>query len=251
MNTTRNAGFTIIEVVLFLAITGLMAAVMLGGWTTMINTQRYGDSVKTLQAFMQQQYNLVYNVQNERNNAYTCDSADGVKTNGSAVARGQTDCVLLGRYITLYNGTDMSVRSVIGIEPTGDTSTTNDIDALLAFDPKYSVENSGLADSEFVIPWGAVAIDSPSNKNAQNYAIAILRSPESGIVHTYAQKLTGSGQAPAVASFVTVANESEDIVWCLDAGAPLVSSNMGVVIAKGASSQNFVYARTAEDDICR
>src|SRR5688572_29756839 len=114
MNRVDQRGFTIIEVTLFLAISALLAVLMLGGWTVMINTQRYKDSVQTYQSFLQQQYNLVYNVENSRENNMICANGTVEESESSGTPRGQTDCVILGRYIELRDGQNLTVKAIVG-----------------------------------------------------------------------------------------------------------------------------------------
>ncbi|MEP6710564.1 MAG: prepilin-type N-terminal cleavage/methylation domain-containing protein, partial [Candidatus Saccharibacteria bacterium] len=57
MDTQRHPGFTIIEVMLFLAISGALAVGILIGSNVAITSQRYRDSLNSLQSLLQQQYN--------------------------------------------------------------------------------------------------------------------------------------------------------------------------------------------------
>lgn len=57
--TTTRQGFTIIEVMLVLAITGLMLIGVLGGTYSAIATQRYQDSVRSFSEFLRQLYSEV------------------------------------------------------------------------------------------------------------------------------------------------------------------------------------------------
>lgn len=250
MKANNPAGFTIIEVMLFLAITGLMAAVMLGGWTTMINTQRYSDSVRTYQAFLQQQYNLVYNVQSERDDSIECD-AGGVSTPpGGGSFRGQTNCLIIGRYLHVQNGTDIDVYPVYGVEPPASTAPpVSDLAAFEQYNLRRIDDNSGLLDSRFVIPWGAAIVNAPTNSDRQNYNIAILRSPLTGIVHTYVEKIPNRTTMRQVEDLVDAAKETETVM-CLDPGTAFSGGGRAVVIKKGASSQSFIETRTSADGAC-
>lgn len=59
-------GFTIIEVILFLAITGALLAGLLAGSVSSIKRQRYNDSVNDFVEFLRRTYSEVVNVENER-----------------------------------------------------------------------------------------------------------------------------------------------------------------------------------------
>lgn len=237
MNTQR--GFTIIEVTLFLALTGLLAMLLLGGWTTMINTQRYKDSIKTVQSFIQEQYNLVYNVENGRGSDLRCVAGTVTESGGTGEQRGQSDCVMMGRYLHVNGGTRIDVYAIIGDEPANDT-TNSDIDSIRAYSPQLSTLSLGLTRNELNIPWQARVVGPGGSVDARNLAIAIIRTPSSGIVHTYAATAPSDGSRPTVASLVSTANEQSTTLMCLDAGNPLAGGRMGVMIQPRASSQTFV-----------
>ena len=210
----------------------------------MINTQRYKDSVKTTQAFIQQQYNLVYNVENGRDQDLSCANSV-VNKSGGGTPRGQTDCVLMGRYLRVTDGATIRAYAIVGKEIDNDTST-NDAAAILARNPKRVSENVGLSNDTLSIPWQAVIVGNAPNEGPQNIVIAIIRSPLTGTVHTYSQKVANNVSMPLIDSALLLSsNEAADRVMCLDAGAPLTGGQLGVVIKKYASSQSFV--QTVED----
>lgn len=242
MGMQKQQGFTIIEVSLFLAISGLLVVFLLGGWTTMINNQRYRDSVDTLQAFLQQQYNLVYNVENGRADDLGCDSSGIRDDDASATPRGQTSCVLLGRYIHVSDGNDVTVYPVIGTtEPTMSGWTGTDIDSILAHDPERADGTLGISESNFEIPWSATIVQ-PGTSDARSFVILIVRAPSSGTVHTYT-----SGNLPTpdtlpgdFGALVTTNNENTRQIFCVDAGNPLSGGTRGVSLAAYATSQSSV-----------
>lgn len=255
MGMNKQSGFTIIEVLLFLGITGLMAAALLGGWTTMINNQRYKDSVKTLQSFIQQQYNLVYNVQNGRNAETGCViGADGpVFTDEDDDAstlrpQGQSVCVVMGRYIHISGGSVVKVYPIVG-EDRSEAGNPSDKQAILDRKPVEVTEDIGLAGSELNIPWQAeVVTPVPNSVDTMDVAIVIIRSPESGIVHTYSQQLP-DGSRPPTQSIITDAL-NEDMNLCLNPDVAFVGSRTGVVIRKGASVQSYVQTITDTEGLC-
>ena len=99
MDMGRVKGFTIIEVTLFLAITGAIAIVIVVGFSSQIAAQRYYDSVNEFKSKLDNIYNGVNNIQNFfDNNMVTCDSYANIqlKEDRSAPDRGMSDCVILG-----------------------------------------------------------------------------------------------------------------------------------------------------------
>ena len=257
MNKIRQQGFTIVEVLLFVSISGLLIATLTVGWTANLNTQRYKDSVTTLQSFLQQQYNLVYNVENTRDSSLTCNGATGkVISGGVGNSRATTNCVLLGRYITVKHtsqGTELQVAAITGrdlesILPVPD----NDVKAFQEVNAQRLTTDIGLSESQFTVPWGAeVVTDTMTDPTtpSQDWAIVIIRSPLGGTVHTYVKKTTGGAQPVLVDSDPSslgmlndpaVTAETEDAKLCLDPGASFAGVRMAVVIKAKASSQSSV-----------
>lgn len=124
-------GFTIIETMLVLSISGLLTVGLMVGWSTNLNRQRYEDSVNTFKSDIQQVFNAVENPTNERVNNVNCvDSGDNISLsqNGQGKARGTTNCVILGKMIVLGDSdvaagswsqigqSFMTVRDVIGLD---------------------------------------------------------------------------------------------------------------------------------------
>jgi len=231
----RQRGFTIIEVVLFLAISGLLIVLLVAGWTVRINTERYRDSVTTLQSFIQQQYNLVYNVENDRSDQLAC-TGNAEVVDGSSL-KGQSECVLLGRYITMIasgDDTRLTVSPIVGLDaPLDDGDGGKTLPELLVdpYKAKVVSQDIGLSENELIVPWGAAVVD------GQNMTIAILRDPQTGAVHTYS---VGT-EAP----LASILSQQPDIIEqersiCLDPGAPFSGERIAVVIRAKASSQSAI-----------
>lgn len=243
-------GFTIIEVVLFVAITGLLAAALLGGWTAMINTQRYKDSSRTLQSFLQQQYNLVYNVENGRTTSLAC-TLQGSKlvideTAGSNVPRGQSPCVVMGRYLQIQHGNNIKVSSIVGYVPATDTSNT-DIASINLYHPQTFDNALGLTDNELEIPWQAAVVGT-NDSTPKEYDIAIIRAPLTGTVHTFTKD--SGGQTLALTDVINAQDEKSDVNLCLDPGVPFASGRLGVTIVAYASAQSSVRLITDGKTLC-
>lgn len=233
MGAQSRRGFTIIEVVLFLAISGLLAVLLMTGWTVRVNTERYRDSVTTLQSFLQQQYNLVYNVENDRTNNLTCNNAGRVVTGVSA--KGQTNCVLLGRFITIGvvgGETQLNVSAVVGLDATPTASdATKPLKELLVslYGANVVTQDVGLSETELTVPWGATIV------GGQSVTASILRDPRTGAVHTYSIDTNGS-----LNSLLANSNNEAERHICLDPGAPFSGERIAVVIRASASSQNAI-----------
>lgn len=246
-------GFTIIEVILFLGISALLIATMLGGWSLTINSQRYKESKRTLQAFIQEQYNLVYNVQNGRDANLSC-VFNGTKltitdTPVDNLPAGQTDCVVMGRYIYVQNGTKLTVSSIVGLDQVPDT-THSDSQQIKDFKAQQVASNvaDGLTRSNLDVPWGATIVGQHGDSTARSYIIAIIRAPSTGIVHTYTEETSTQKD---VTQIVDNAHEQNAVYLCMDPGIVINGPRTGIMIDALASSQTNVKTAPNGGVICQ
>jgi type II secretory pathway pseudopilin PulG len=237
MKPSNTAGFTIIETMLFLAITALLIVGVLAGTGSSINTQRYRDSITSLQAFFQQQFSNVSNVSNDRNNDWSCDSSSIItsQTPGNGVDRGQSDCVILGEYITTTNNSQtLSIKSVVGYIPPDSTLASNDLDAI----KQYKIKVSPVVSDTYDIEWNA-SLAIPGNDNPSLISILIVRSPLSGVIRTFID----STQVVAdndVASLVSQAALTQSVKVCVNSNGLAGGNRMAVVIDAGATSASSI-----------
>ena len=169
----KHTGFTVIEVMLFLAISGLLISALLIGTGVSISRQRYKDSVTTFQSNLQQVYEEVMSVNNNR---------DSVRAGcGSSAVAGTSECALLGKLLVI-DGEDMSLYDVIGREPSGTTADSSDDTILSSYNPQVIRDNVNVRLSK--LEWGASARRLGAGE-ASVMSLLVLRSPESGFVHTY------------------------------------------------------------------
>lgn len=182
MKFSSEAGFTILETILFLSITALLATGVLAGIGTSINIQRYRDSVTSLQSVLQQQYSEVSNVSND--NTKGCDDKP----------RGQSDCVILGRYITTESNKILSIQRVIGQIPLGSVSSLDDVrvfkdDNGIDQPRGYNaivISSDVEAAETYEIEWGSSLVEIEAKSSApMAFSILILRSPISGTMRTF------------------------------------------------------------------
>lgn len=185
----REEGFTLIEIILFLSITGILIITMLGGVTVALNTQRYQDSVLSFKGFVQSQYSALQNVANNRDNDWSCVKGGSPTPNGVSIPRGQTDCLLMGRYMVI-NGNRLFAADVVGSQ-TGDSDGANDIqiikdDYTLSVYPGFVEESTMDWGTEIGCP--TVYSDGSSNPSncPRTFTLLLVRSPSSGIMYSFA-----------------------------------------------------------------
>lgn len=241
MKLLDKAGFTIIETMLFLGITALLVMGVLVGTGTSINIQRYRDSVSSLQSILQQQYSDALYVDNDRDSDWSCDSSGAEETSSSSIARGQSNCVILGRYITTYDSRTLSIRSVVGNIPT-DPDSTDDVTTLQEYEIKVlKAETAEIYELE----WGSSLMKPPSEESppseddAMYFSMLILRSPLSGILRTF----INSDEAISENEIPDLVNETaltQSAKMCIDSNGLFNSARTAILINANSASASGV-----------
>ena len=210
-------GFTIIEVSLFLAISGLLFAGIAAGSSLNVAKQRYNTAVDDYTEFLRRLYASTKDVQNEhdkRGERRLCTVRSGTGSDVNAQEKvGRTECAIYGRIAVFNAETDnndtsehndkIMVYDVIGdvIDHESDRTILKDVtDTLsalaavhaefLAFEKDGSVTYAGNATS-YTPEWSSHI----ENENEGEYwsgAVMIVRSPIDGSVHTYVLDLNNS-----------------------------------------------------------
>lgn len=246
MGSKTQTGFTIIETMLFLAVTGMLATVILVGSGVAIGQQRYRDSVNSLKSYVQQQYSEVTNVVNSRDKSWTCDANGNVVTADvlSGQARGTSDCVLLGRYITVNEaGTKLTSSNVIGYKTPGGTTATNDI---LELTTNYKLTASPIDQDITDVSWGAQIVKSKTT-TPMPLSMLIIRSPLSGTIMTF----TAEGIAQNPATIIATGNMTQKRDLCMNADAgSFVGRRLEVQIDAYATNQGAVQIPPESASVC-
>ena len=186
MNKIRR-GFTLIEVSLFLAITGVVFVSIAVGTQNSIFQQRYNDSVQNFSEFLRTVYSQVKNVQNNE-------------------SKGNTDKAIYGKLVTFgeeYNlngdkNTDemiftYNVIGKIGNEDGNIIDQLKDLEANVVYETYDALghtngyELAGFAES-YLPRWGS-KIQTTAGWNGTSYdnfegTLLIVRHPSSGVIYT-------------------------------------------------------------------
>lgn len=187
---SSQVGFTIVEAILTVAITGLMAVGAMLSVRGVINNQRYNDSINSFRDFLRTQYN----------NVITTDIAirsAGIQNYcGSAEQRGRTECYVLGRLLK-FEHDKVSIYGVIsrGNPPEGVAPNDEDYFKWAARNLRVVGEVNFTGDivtkpnpiEEYRLDWDA-KLKQPNGSNNPSKFVLIVRSPVSGSVRTYAMK---------------------------------------------------------------
>lgn len=269
MGTHSTKGFTIIETMLVLAITGLLVSTLFVGIGGTINNQRYKDSVTSFKATLQQQFTFAINATNvsDVSSKWTCSNAaivtevNAPSAAGGITAPGQSDCVILGQYTSVVNDKIASV-SIIG-KKTGTTTGLDDV-ADLKTNYVFGIAQNSIETS--TLEWGASitwptgpsgGIDAKTSGDTSSRSIGILtvRSPQSGTVYTFTddavadaiQNTTSAQLSNMMFVNNSVPGQKQRII-CIDPSAGSASltvpEKLSISIAQGASDSTGIEQRS-------
>ncbi|MBC7868849.1 hypothetical protein H7X69_01555 [Candidatus Saccharibacteria bacterium] len=243
MSARYKPGFTIIETMLFLAVTGVLIAAILIGTGTSINIQRYRDSVSTFKAGLEQQYSDVSTVRNEvRADAVSCDTNALITTSGTLLPRGQSECVVLGRYLTI-DDTVITTSTVIGNTAVAPSYTT-DINELQSYNLSLLTTSTETSQLEWGarIAWPSGGVDARTPTMPRQIALLILRSPTSGLTYTFSSNDANMSLKDIVKAGDTVPGQAQQRL-CVNSDGGF-EGGLAVVIGSYASTASSIQVRS-------
>lgn len=226
----KSAGFTVIETILYLAVTGLLAVGVLAGATTAINQQRYKDATNSFVDYLQSGYDQTINVQNDRPVEKTCDGASQItdSPNPAAEVRGATECFMIGQLISTDDGRAFTMTVVYGSQD--GSKKTNDTDALTA-----SNLFLGTTSSTYTLEWDTKIVQPGTTTPILPTSILIVRSPSSGVVRTYI-----GAKALTLSALVTAGAVSSNKFFCVDPSGWTGATRDGAVLRPDTTNSSGV-----------
>jgi type II secretory pathway pseudopilin PulG len=232
MATSKQSGFTIVEVMLFLGITGLVMAFMLNGVSSSLNQRRYQDAANSLLAYVQSQYNLVANVNNTRTTV-----GDGLEAAcGDTTVAGTSDCTVVGRVLHASPGGETTTSKITStwVIATADVAKLSSGATLTAANLQ-----EGKDVDTYDMQWGTQLVEASDHAAALTFSILIARSPTNGIIHTYINP--GTDKSPADIAAASD-NLTQDFKLCVDPVGLLGGSAdpAGTMIQHGATNTSGV-----------
>lgn len=188
MGTSKQRGFTIIEVTLFLAVSGLLIVGLFMAVGASLNVQRYRDATQSFKSLLQEQYSDLANTQNSRANTWSCNDSTAVTSNASGVFRGQTNCMLVGKYMSINKG-DIKIYTVVASQKTIVNESLSDIAALRSTgNYRLNISTTGIKETDLEwgteIAWPASGNGSRSPRD-RTMSLLFIRSPDSGRTYTF------------------------------------------------------------------
>lgn len=241
MGIKKRNGFTIIESMLFLGLTGLVMAVLLVGIGTSLNTQRYKDAAFSFQDYLRGQYNLVTNVNNTRNAEDVCQGGVIVVGGTADAGPGTSDCTIIGRIIhSSADGMSIDSSQVYATVDVASLSGT-DVAVLQA----ANLIASPTVDT-YKLGWGTRVVNPRPDDSVAAFSILIVRMPTNGLIHTYA--LSSQGK-PAV-DIIGNAIPSPGLTLCVDNGdfSATGAGRIGAILTPDATNSSGVLF--AEESQC-
>lgn len=230
MGRRIQKGFTVIEVVLVLAISGLIMMGIMSNHSRQVNEQNYRDGVESFRDFLAGQFEDLDAVKNNANNGCT-----------SPAARGAGNCFYTGKYIEIKPVGDQTELNAYPIQSYVLAGTYNSVDESNREDTisRVEVKRDDINKKETYVDWG-VQVRAPgnlSNQPAQRVFI-IYRNPITGRVSSHMVKDTAvnTSNIKRLAEGTPISNlETSDAVFCLSSPTDSRKERwVSMKIAKGA-----------------
>jgi len=254
MGTQKTRGFTIIETMLFLAISGLLVVTMLAGVGITIQVQRYRDSVESFKTLLQDQYSELASVKNdERTTGWSCDATGAtVEGSGAIKPRGQSKCVMLGRYMKVV-GPKATIYTVVGYPSATQSTVGNDIAKLRA---NYTLNISTVVKEESLLEWGATiqwaqkgpVKDVGAQDSVRSIGLLFIRSPDSGQIYTFTSNSVPGTPSPTSLKAMLVAAAAvpgqAERTLCVESGGAVSGGAFSIYIYPYANGPTSIESRS-------
>lgn len=171
MGMGDQRGFTIIEVTIFLTISGLLLTMAIVGSNGMARSLRFSDTINTFQSYLQRQYENVASGVNTRtvSTGVTCQDT----------APGTTNCLMVGKVIS-FDNTNSAVTSRYITSGNVSPSITTDYAAIAAAanapSPSNQLTVRDNGKETYELAWGA-RISVASRLSAASPASNPIKAP--------------------------------------------------------------------------
>lgn len=251
---TSLRGFTIVEVMMFLAISGLMISGLLLAVSGGINKERYNDATNSFIDFLKEQYNLVENVQNTR---IPSDGGGPGADACTSAFRATSDCTIIGRYVASNNGmvTSWPIIATANVVEVLGRPGLDDSNSRVVYEHLGLVVSMDIGEMirEHTLRWQTRLVPPTNDADSElprEFRMVLLRSPLTGTVSTYVATSTGAGTAPApapdAANDVMNNSDTKKVYLCVDPTG-LTSQKTGASIdPAGVNSSSVQFATAGE-----
>lgn len=243
MRVTRRRGFTVIETMLFLAISAALTVAVIATAGASIGAQRYKDAVATLQSDIQQQYEDAISIKNQR---YATDTLPSGCTGGN-VGVGQTRCVIMGKTMTIRGDGLISQYVVYGVEPTSISETADEYTVMRGYTPRVIPSSVQVSNMEWQtgIAWPVSGSGAQPVGASRDISILIIRSPRSGTVYTFTKDDLSVASSTDLRDMINDTARGKRTI-CVESSGWVNRNGMSVTIADRASTAGAIEIRTNE-----
>lgn len=262
MATKTNSGFTIIETVLYLAVSSALVAAILMGVGRSVTQQRYTDSVNSLKSYLQEQYGVVASTTNGRLGNEACSKSGSAPSeaisfnNGLPAGTGQrpgtSECLIIGRYVESVassNGNQLQISNVIAHPKASVSAAADDVADLK---DNYVVVRGTVERERYELPWGARIVNDAPPAGAKVFSMMIVRSPRSGGIMTFTAPATSTGAPLSASGLVSTVANKHTLNLCVDGdrGLGTTAKLRQVRVTPYATAPSGIQVPIESDSVC-
>lgn len=248
MGNSSSSGFTIIETVLFLAVSGLLILTIISGAGISINIQRYRDAVESFKSQLQSQYAETTNVQNGREANMACGANAKPVDDTNGDIRGQSTCVIAGKYLRI-DDTNVTTYTVLARE-VSTTVAPGDTDIqILSRNYVYNVSDT--PDDDTSLSWGtSIGWPQGAGTNPRQIGILFLKSPYSGQTYTFSANTVPDKASINSTTFQSMIIDGTGVpgrgaqTLCIESDGLFVDDSEAVYIGENATGPTAIEVRT-------
>ena len=257
MRGENQNGFTIIETTIFMAVSALLFVTVLVGTGTAISRQRYTDSVRTTESFLQQKVDQTFSFSNVRDGSQVCSAGLISAAGGTPQYAGTSNCYVLGKAVRMHSGnsSQMNVYNVIGTEPPSlitnglFSDTSSETDVVKAWNPRAVMS---VGDEDYDIPWDAFVSGAGADQGGvaaqQINTLLFLRSPRSGGLLVYTTEVGWPASVPGNGTFpltgdIDQADLQRSAQICLQSREFQINAVVAAIQLTGQGGQSAIEAK--------
>ena len=207
-------GFTLVEVAIFLALTGVLITVVIAGTTRNMAEKRYNDTVSDFESFLEVIYTGVQYVE-----------YDGNGDNSRAV---------YGKLVEMTSETTFTSYNILG-DARINGRAADALEQLLKQNPILMEDSGGLVSKTYSPNWGGkIRIDDTGT----TIFLLVVRHPKTGTVSTYVSKTATLNTSDLRDSIENGGFIAQDANFCIDSDDRWAAGNERRLIRIHAGASN-------------
>lgn len=197
MERRSSPGFTIVETLLFLALSGLFLLIAFLGVGTRSGQVQFTDSMRSLHSYIVKQQNDVLNGVNTRPDNPDCviDASGAIVFQDEPLTIGQSDCIIIGR-VFIFNTGSSTVEVFPVLARALSSATTSglrylkpdlsDLELLALNESAPHAKDDATLTTSYDIDWGTTFVQAYNvNTGSPINGIGFVRSPGSTNIYNF------------------------------------------------------------------